>query len=242
MTYNGKIYGLVVDGDVLVTYYRKDLFEDPENQKAFKEKYGYDLGAAQELQGVRRHRLLPDREVSAGRLYGAGVINTGYTLLLLQRALPQQWRQVLRSGDDEGNGQQRSRRQGADRNGRAEQVHVARHRDLGLCRESLGAQCRRNRHDHLMAAARTLGARRQYRRQGAVLGAEDHGRRQGRLLPINPGGHPELASGFISGVSPDSKNKDAAYLYAQWMHSKTQSLVNVMKPGGTARSVPHLAL
>ena len=37
MSYKGKIYGLVVDGDVLVTYYRRDLFEDPENQKAFKE-------------------------------------------------------------------------------------------------------------------------------------------------------------------------------------------------------------
>ena len=30
---------------MLVTYYRKDIFEDPENQKGFKEKYGYDLGA-----------------------------------------------------------------------------------------------------------------------------------------------------------------------------------------------------
>ncbi len=49
---------------------------------------------------------------------------------------------------------------------------------------------------------------------------------------INPGGHPELASGFISGVSPHSKNKDAAYLYVQWMHSKAQSLQNVMKPVG----------
>jgi multiple sugar transport system substrate-binding protein len=49
---------------------------------------------------------------------------------------------------------------------------------------------------------------------------------------INPGGHPQLASGFISGVSPDSKNKDAAYLYIQWMHSKNQSLKNVMRPVG----------
>ena len=49
MSYNGKIYGLVVDGDVLVTYYRKDLFEDPENQKAFKEKIRLRSGAAQEL-------------------------------------------------------------------------------------------------------------------------------------------------------------------------------------------------
>jgi multiple sugar transport system substrate-binding protein len=49
---------------------------------------------------------------------------------------------------------------------------------------------------------------------------------------INPGGHPELASGFLSGVSTNSKNKDAAYLYGQWMHSKAQSMENVMRPIG----------
>jgi hypothetical protein len=42
---------------------------------------------------------------------------------------------------------------------------------------------------------------------------------------INPGGHPQLASGFISGLSADSRTKDAAYLYVQWMHSEKQSLV-----------------
>jgi multiple sugar transport system substrate-binding protein len=49
---------------------------------------------------------------------------------------------------------------------------------------------------------------------------------------VNPGGHSELASGFIMGVSADSKNQEAAYLYAQWMNSKAQSLLNVMRPVG----------
>jgi multiple sugar transport system substrate-binding protein len=49
---------------------------------------------------------------------------------------------------------------------------------------------------------------------------------------VNPGGHSELASGFLSGVSVNSANKDAAYLYGQWMHSKAQSLDNVMRPVG----------
>ena len=31
MTFDGKTYALVVDGDVHILYYRKDLFEDPEN-------------------------------------------------------------------------------------------------------------------------------------------------------------------------------------------------------------------
>ena len=49
MTFDGKTYALVVDGDVHILYYRKDLFEDPANMEAFKAKYGYDLGSADRL-------------------------------------------------------------------------------------------------------------------------------------------------------------------------------------------------
>src|SRR5262245_32184156 len=43
MTVNGKIYGFPDDGDVFILYYRKDVFGDPDVQKAFKDKLGYDL-------------------------------------------------------------------------------------------------------------------------------------------------------------------------------------------------------
>ena len=45
-----------------------------------------------------------------------------------------------------------------------------------------------------------------------------------------PGGYSSLASGFILSVSADSANKDAAYLFAQWMNSPTVSLERVMLP------------
>ena len=174
--------------------------------------------AAQDLQGVRRYRLLPDGEVSARDLWRRRHQHRLHAFLLL-RALPQLWRQVLRSGDDEGDGQQRGRRQGADRDGRAEQVHVARHRDLGLCRESLGAECRRDRHDHLLAAAGrwTQGVNIDDKALSWV--PQDRGSRQDRLCAQSrrPSG---ARFGLHLGVSPDSKNKDAAYLYVQWMHSK----------------------
>ena len=35
---------------MLVTYYRKDLFDDPDNQAAFKAKYGYDLAPPKNYQ------------------------------------------------------------------------------------------------------------------------------------------------------------------------------------------------
>ena len=42
-TWNGKTYGLFDDGDVLLLYYRQDLFDDPSNQRAFAARYGRPL-------------------------------------------------------------------------------------------------------------------------------------------------------------------------------------------------------
>ena len=40
---DGSWYGVPFDNDLMVLYYRKDLFEDPAHQSAFKAKYGVDL-------------------------------------------------------------------------------------------------------------------------------------------------------------------------------------------------------
>ena len=40
---SGKTYALMYDGDMLQVAYRKDLFDDPNEQKNFKAKYGWDL-------------------------------------------------------------------------------------------------------------------------------------------------------------------------------------------------------
>ena len=42
-TYKGTTYAFGDDGDVLLLYYRKDLFEDADNRTKFKAVYGYDL-------------------------------------------------------------------------------------------------------------------------------------------------------------------------------------------------------
>jgi multiple sugar transport system substrate-binding protein len=43
MTWNGKWIAATVDGDLFSGYYRKDLFGDPDNQTAFRARYGYEL-------------------------------------------------------------------------------------------------------------------------------------------------------------------------------------------------------
>jgi len=45
MTYGGQRYGLFDDGDMIILYYRTDLFEDPANKDAFKAQYGHELAA-----------------------------------------------------------------------------------------------------------------------------------------------------------------------------------------------------
>ncbi|CEP66563.1 Bacterial extracellular solute-binding, family 1 [Moorella glycerini] len=41
--FDGKPYAIPLDGDNHMMFYRKDALENPEYQKKFKEKYGYDL-------------------------------------------------------------------------------------------------------------------------------------------------------------------------------------------------------
>jgi multiple sugar transport system substrate-binding protein len=42
--YDGQQYGYPMMVLTMYTWYRKDLFEDPKEKEAFKQKYGYDLG------------------------------------------------------------------------------------------------------------------------------------------------------------------------------------------------------
>ncbi|WP_121066015.1 extracellular solute-binding protein [Chachezhania antarctica] len=42
--YRGSIYGVSLDGDFQIWNHRTDLFENPEEQKAFADQHGYELG------------------------------------------------------------------------------------------------------------------------------------------------------------------------------------------------------
>jgi multiple sugar transport system substrate-binding protein len=49
----GDVYGVPMEAFVKVYLYRKDLFEDPDAQAAFKEQYGYDLAPATTFEQYR---------------------------------------------------------------------------------------------------------------------------------------------------------------------------------------------
>jgi multiple sugar transport system substrate-binding protein len=230
MSYNGKIYGLVVDGDVLVTYFRKDLLEDPENQKAFKEKYGRALAPPKNYTEFGDIACFLT-EKHQPKIYGAGVINTGYTHFFFSERFrnyggrffdPETMKATVNSEAGvkaltEMIEQNKCMAPGIETWGFAENLSALNAGEIAMTiswpplgRWTQGV----NIEDKALSWVPKTTV------------ADKIG------YAINPGGHPQLASGFISGVSPDSKHKDAAYLYVQWMHSKSQSLQNVMKPVG----------
>jgi multiple sugar transport system substrate-binding protein len=43
MQWNGTTFGVTLDGDILVLYFRRDLFDHPAEQARFKQEYGYEL-------------------------------------------------------------------------------------------------------------------------------------------------------------------------------------------------------
>jgi multiple sugar transport system substrate-binding protein len=47
---------------------------------------------------------------------------------------------------------------------------------------------------------------------------------------MTPGGHPQLAAGFALSISASSKQKEAAYLFIQWLNSKDISTQRVQLP------------
>jgi multiple sugar transport system substrate-binding protein len=230
MTFGGKTYGLVVDGDVLVTYYRKDLLENPDNKKAFQEKFGRELappkdyGEFGEIACFLTERHQPE-------IYGAGVINTGYMHFFFSERFrvlggrffdPETMKATVNSEAGvkaltQMVEQNKCMAPGIETWGFAENLSALNAGQiamtiswppLGRWTQGVNVDDKALEWVPKTAVADKIG------------------------YAINPGGHPQLASGFISGVSANSKNKDAAYLYIQWMHSKKQSLQNVMKPVG----------
>jgi multiple sugar transport system substrate-binding protein len=85
ITYKGKLTYMMANGmGVQSGYYRKDLFDDPKEQKAFKEKYGYDLGAPKTIEQMVQiaefftRDTNKDGQVDLWGLLQAGKGNHGY--------------------------------------------------------------------------------------------------------------------------------------------------------------------
>jgi multiple sugar transport system substrate-binding protein len=230
LVWKGKHYGIFDDGDTFVMYYRKDLFGDKANQEAYKAKYGQDLRPPQTWQEWDQVCAFFKERLAASGGHGCAIQRAaGQTYPWVEEELrvygakffdPETMKATINSE--------------AAVKALTDMVNNNKNMPPGIEKWSFievfsawmdgkvamiiswpppgrWSQGYRDRAEQLKWMPETK-----------VIG------KVGYALP--PGGHPELAAGFNLGVSSDSPNKEAAYLFIQWLTSKEISLQRVMLP------------
>ena len=229
MTVDGKIYGFPDDGDLFVLYYRKDLFEDPANREEFKAKHGYDLAPPDTWgQYADIGRFLTDKY--APEVYGAGQFRqAAYGIWMFEERF-----RVLggRFFDPDTMKAQVNNPIGvaAYEGMRSDNTFMPPGVETWGFVEALSA--------FLAGDIAMTISWPPFGRWAAGYGVDDAALswvpkstiadRVGYALP--PGGTPQLAAGFSLSVSSNSRNKEAAYLFIQWLNSEEVSLQRVQLP------------
>ena len=228
LRFGGQIYGLFDDGDVIVLYYRKDLFEDQANRDEFMAAKGVELAPPttwEEFDAIAAFFT----EKGGGSSWGA--------------ASQRQPGQVFGWFSEEFR----------NRGGRffnEETMDATLDSEAGVT--TLTAMVERNK--LMPPGIETWGfveiLSSWMAGQLAMIGgtwppigrwSEGTTAEQLNWVPetqvagkvgysVMPLGHSLHNGGFSLGVSPNSANKEAAYLYIQWMTSPTISLERVMLP------------
>jgi multiple sugar transport system substrate-binding protein len=233
MKVGDKIYGFPDDGDVFVMYYRKDIFGDPTLQQEFKFIHQHELAVPKtwaefdEVGHFLTGKLPPNKN---GARYGASFFRQPpYAIYMFE---------------------ERFRNEGG-KFFDADTMKATINSEIGV--KVLTDMRNENRFmppgveqfgfvENLAAflagqTAMTISWP-PYGRWAAGYGTDQEvmswvpkstiAGKVGYALP--PGGHPELAAGFALSIASKSKNKEAAYLFIQWLNSEDISLQRVQLP------------
>jgi len=230
MTVDGKIYGFPDDGDVFVMYYRKDVLGDPKIQAAFKEKHGYDLPMPpttwQHFDDVGSFIS----EFTDNKPYGATFFRDApYAQFMFQERFRNEGGKffdadTMKATINSPEGLK------VFNDWLAENKWMPAGVETWGFVENLAALLQGD-------SAMTISWP-PYGRWGAGYGTDEEAlswvpksQVAGKLgYAMPPGGHPQLAAGFALSVSASSKQKEAAYLFIQWLNSEETSLQRVQLP------------
>jgi multiple sugar transport system substrate-binding protein len=230
MTFDGTIYGLPDDGDVLVFYYRTDVLGDPEIQAAFSDAHGYDLPIPPTTWSEYRDVACFITEHTGGEPYGAGSFRTPeYTQFLFQERFRVEGGRFF---DPETMAAQINNEIGVRVFEEMKQENTC--MPAGV--ETWGFV--ENLAAFLQGDTAMTISWPPYGRWAAGYGTDTEALSwvpQSQIAgnvgyALTPGGHPQLAAGFSLAVSASSENKDAAYLFIQWLNSPEVSLERVQLP------------
>jgi multiple sugar transport system substrate-binding protein len=227
--WDGRRYGLVDDGDTLLLYYRRDLFEDAANQKDFAARFGRPLGDPRSYnwqQFIQAAGFFTDK--FAPGLYGIAPFNKwlrwGWFQMLLR----------LNGGQFFDPATMKPRIDAeAGRRTMADLAQMDRFMPPGAADTPdpsplfasylTGKSAMASFWPPLGRWAEAYGGE----RSGGVPKSQVAGKTGYALLP---GGHTELALGWLIAILANSKRKEAAYLFAQWLNSPEISLQRVTLP------------
>lgn len=229
MMVEGKIYGFPDDGDVLVLYYRKDIFEDPETMAEFKAKFGYDLAAPDTWeQFAEIGQFITDKY--APEMYGAGLLRQpGNAQFMFQERFrieggkffdPETMRASVNSAAglkvfNDMVAENTWMPPGVEQWGFGEAFSAFLAGDIAMTVSWPPVGRWAAGYGKGTEALNWIPETQVIDKVGYAL---------------TPGGQPELAVGFSLSVASDSKNKEAAYLFIQWMNSEEISLQRVQLP------------
>jgi multiple sugar transport system substrate-binding protein len=227
--WNGKRYGLFDDGDTLLLYYRRDLFEDSKNRQDFATRYGRPLGNPRTYdwkQFVDAAAFFTDK--FAPTLYGFAPFTQNLRWPWFQCLLRVNGGQFF----DPATMTPAVDREPAVRT-MADLAHMNRFIPPGtadLAEPSAlfaaylsGKAAMATFWPPLGRWAESYGGT----RIGGVPKSLVAGKTGYALLP---GGHTELALGWLLAIPSDSRQKEAAYLFMQWLNSPDVSLQRTMLP------------
>lgn len=229
MKVDGKIYGFPDDGDVLIMYYRKDLFEDPENMQEFKAKHGYDLAPPKTWKEFSEiGQFLTDK--FAPEIYGAGTLHApGNAQFLFQERFRVEGGKFFDADTMKAT-------VNSDVGVKVFTDMVANTKFMPPGVEQWGFIEPFNGF-----LAGNLAMTVSWPPVGRWAAGYGKGTEALNWIPetkvadkigyaLPPGGRPQLAAGFSLAVASGSKHQEAAYLFIQWMNSEEISLKRVQLP------------
>jgi multiple sugar transport system substrate-binding protein len=229
MKWSGKIYGIPDDGDVLILYYRKDLFADPANRAEFRAKHGYELAPPttwaqfSDIGNFFTAKLGP-------KTYGAGMIRRAS---LLQYFFQERFRNdggrffdpaTMKTTINSPIGVAALAGMVAD-----QKFMPPGSQDWGIP-ESLNGWLSGNLAMTLWwpPVGRWSEGLQAGEKAMAFVPRSQVAGKVGYALP--PGGRPQLALGWSLSVSSSSKKKELAYLFIQFANSEQVSIDRVQLP------------
>ncbi len=230
MTVDGKIYGFPDDGDVFVLYYRKDILGDPEIQAGFKAKHGYDLPMPPKTWKEFDEVGAFITEATGGEPYGAGSFREqSYGIFLFQERYRNEGGKFFDPGTMKA---QINNEIGV----KVFTDWLAENKWMPPGVETWGFV--ENLAAFLQGDTAMTISWPPYGRWAAGYGTDDaalswvpKSEIAGKVgYSTTPGGHPQLAAGFALAVSASSKQKEAAYLFIQWLNSEEISGQRVQLP------------